>query len=135
MILLDSSFLIAYLDERDKNHGHALKIQKDIDDGKYGTMIITDYIFDEVLTRMLRSINDIGKLAKCGDSILDNIDMNRVDENIFDYSWKIFKEQKGTRFSFTDCTNIAVCRTNGISAICTFDNEFTKMKDLNIISG
>lgn len=134
MILLDSSFFVAYLDERDRYHKHALKIQKEIDGGKYGTMIITDYIFDEVVTRMLRGINDIVKVTRYGEDILNNVDMSRVDENIFDLSWKIFKEQKGTRFSFTDCTNIAVCRTNGISAICTFDSDFTKIKDLNVIS-
>lgn len=40
MILLDSSFIIAYLNEADVNHAKALRMVKDIDDGKYGTRLI-----------------------------------------------------------------------------------------------
>jgi predicted nucleic acid-binding protein len=133
MILLDSSFLVAYANTRDKNHGSALKIQKDIDDGKYGTMVITDYIFDEIVTRMFKEVAYAGNISNYGQAILDTIELMQVDENIFNASWEIFKEQKGTRFSFTDCTSIAACRISGIAAIGTFDLEFEKVKDLNVI--
>ena len=53
MILLDSSFIVAYSNEADENHAKALQLAKDIDGGKYGAVAITDYIFDEVVTVML----------------------------------------------------------------------------------
>ncbi|WP_204269068.1 PIN domain-containing protein, partial [Klebsiella aerogenes] len=47
MIFLDTSFLIAYLNKLDDNHEKACKIIKGIK--SYGTVVISDYILDELL--------------------------------------------------------------------------------------
>jgi predicted nucleic acid-binding protein len=41
-------------------------------------------------------------------------------------AWKLFGEQKGMRFSFTDCMIIAQMSLNGIDQLATFDEEFEK---------
>jgi len=46
MILLDTSFLIAFYNKRDSRHREALKIFDEIANDK---LVISDYIFDEVV--------------------------------------------------------------------------------------
>ena len=69
MILLDASFIIAYFNEADVNHAKALRMAKDIDDGKYGPTVITGYIFDEVITVMLYRTRKLKQVAEAGEML------------------------------------------------------------------
>ncbi|MBS7626589.1 type II toxin-antitoxin system VapC family toxin [Candidatus Bathyarchaeota archaeon] len=133
MIFLDSSLIVAYLNEVDVNHAKALQIIKDLDRGRYGSSVITDYIFDEVITVMLFKIMNLGRVVELGEKILSANLLFRVNEDLFEFAWKIFKEQEKPVFSFTDCTSIATCRINGISTIATFDEDFQRLKGFRII--
>jgi len=64
MILLDSSLIVAYSNEADENHEKTLKIVKDLERGKYGTPIITDYILDEIVTVMLVKTKNLKKVLE-----------------------------------------------------------------------
>jgi len=119
MILLDSSFIIAYLNEAYVSHAKALRMAKDIDDGKYGPTIITDYIFDEVITVILYRTKKLKQVAEAGEMLFT------VDRDTFDLIWDTFKEQKRTMHSFSDCASIEVCRVNGISNVAMFDEELS----------
>ncbi|MEM2890757.1 MAG: PIN domain-containing protein [Candidatus Hadarchaeum sp.] len=130
MILLDSSFIIAYLNEADENHAEAIRMAKDVDGGKYGPPIITDYIFDEVITVMLFKTKKLRKVAEAGEMLLRANRLLTIDQDTFQLAWEIFKEQKRATFSFTDCTSIAVCREKGISNVATFDQELKRLDEL-----
>lgn len=133
MILLDSSFIVAYLNEADENHSKAIRVADDLDKGKYGTPVMTDYIFDEVITVMLMKVKNIAKASEVGEALLNSTLLLRIDEHIFDLAWSMFKKQDKPRFSFTDCTTIAICKVNGITKIATFDKEFQNLKEYTII--
>ncbi|MBS7610322.1 type II toxin-antitoxin system VapC family toxin [Candidatus Bathyarchaeota archaeon] len=133
MILLDSSVIVAYSNEADENHEKALQVVKDLDRGKYGTPVITDYIFDEVVTVMLIRTKNLEKASELGGTLLNSTLLLRIDEHLFSLAWSIFKEQRKPTFSFTDCTSIAVCRANGISNIATFDEDFQKLDGCTIV--
>lgn len=133
MILLDSSLIVAYSNEADENHAKALQIVEDLERGKYGTLVITDYIFDEVVTVMLVKTKNLEKVLELGETLLNSTLLFRINEDLFNQAWRLFKEQGKPKFSFTDCTSIAVCRANGISNIATFDEDFLKLGEYNII--
>ena len=133
MILLDSSLIVAYSNEADENHAKALKVVKDIDRGNHGTPVITDYIFDEVVTVMLAKTRDLARAIDLGEKLLNANLLLKIDEELFRLSWKIFGEQGRTIFSFADCTSVAVSRTNGISTIATFDEDFLEVKALKVV--
>jgi len=61
--------LIAYFNEADVNHAKALRMAKDIDDGKYGPTVITGYIFDEVITVMLYRTRKLKQVAEAGEML------------------------------------------------------------------
>jgi len=133
MILLDSSLIVAYSNKADENHARALQIIKSLERGKYGTPVITDYIFDEVVTVMLVKTRNLERVSELGETLLNSTVLFRIDEDLFNRAWSIFKEQRKPEFSFTDCATIAVCKANGISNIATFDEDFQKLDGYNII--
>lgn len=135
LILLDSSAIVAYQNEADENHTKATRILNDVAAGKYASSVITDYVFDEIVTVMLVKTRDLRKAVDTGEKLLAASRFVRVEADSFDLAWSIFKEQRKTYLSFTDCTSIAVCRANGISNIATFDEDFNRVPGLTIVDG
>lgn len=133
MIFLDSSLIVAYLNEADQNHSRALQVARDVAEEKYGSPVISDYVFDEVITVMLVKTKDLGRVARLGERLLSANQLIRIDEQLFNSAWKTFKQQQRPTFSFTDCTSMALCRLNGISNIATFDSDFDKLHEFKTI--
>lgn len=133
MILLDTSFLVAYFNRRDQNHKNARNIINDIVSKKFGSIYLTDYIFNETVTVSLIKTKDLNKTTSIGDYLLKSLEMIWIDENLFSEGWKIFCNQRGTRLGFTDCTTIAAMRYNDIDIIATFDKDFTKVDGIKLI--
>jgi predicted nucleic acid-binding protein len=57
----------------------------------------------------------------------------KIDEDVFEYSWETFKNQKISKFSFTDCSNVSLMRDKGIRYIATFDREFRKINSIKVV--
>ncbi len=133
MILLDSSLIVAYSNERDIHHGRALKLMEEIDGGLYGTPVISDYIFDEVVTVLLIRTGDLEMVGEVGRTLLESTMMLRVDEATFKRAWQIFLNQPKPTLSFTDCTSIALCRGYGVGRIATFNMDFKDVEGLEVI--
>lgn len=133
MILLDSSLIVAYSNEVDENHVKAKKVVDDVAKEKYGTPVITDYVFDEVVTVMLVRTKSLARVTKLGETLLGATQLVRIDEDLFGAAWVIFKQQRKNKFSFTDCTSIAVCKANGISNVATFDEDFAELDNVSAI--
>ncbi|MBS3077032.1 type II toxin-antitoxin system VapC family toxin [Candidatus Pacearchaeota archaeon] len=133
-IILDSSFLIALEVGTDQNHEKAEKALEKILEGALGETIISDYIFDEIVTVTFLKTKDLEKAIFLGEKIKQSAKMIKIDAALFDSAWNIFKEQTNTKMSFTDCTNIAIMQSSKIKNIATFDKDFEKIKEINVIS-
>ncbi len=130
-ILVDTSFFIAYSNTRDKNHNRSRDIAKDIFSGKYGSIVITDHIFDETITTCSNRIKRMSQVEQLGDYILDSeIEFVQIDNELFRDSWVLFKEY---HYSFTDCTSAAFSKKYGIKYIASFDHHFDSFRWLNRI--
>ena len=134
MILLDSSFLVAIEVEKDENHQKAKKIMDEIINGNFGETLISDYIFDETVTVTFLKTKDLKKTVFVGENLRFSAKIIKIDSNLFNNAWKIFKEQKNTKFSFTDCTSISLLKNRKIKNIATFDKDFKVIEWVNIIS-
>ena len=132
MILLDSSFLISVEVETDQNHGKTIKIMEDIIDGKYGVPVISDYVFDEIVTVTFGKTKDLKKTTLVGQRLLDATKIFKIEDINFKEAWEIFKSQKDTKFSFTDCTTMSLLRQERIRYIATFDKDFRKVKEITV---
>lgn len=133
MICLDTSFLISVEVETDQNHNKAIKVRDDVINGKFGKAVISDYIFGETLTVTLGKTKNLAKAVFVGMGLRNSSEMFKIDEKEFEDAWNLFKNQKNTKFSFTDCTTLALMKKEGIANIATFDRDFRSVKDINII--
>jgi len=133
MIFLDSSFLIAFEVENDANHAKARGLMHDIAELAYGRAVISDYIFDEVVTVTLTRTKSVSKARLVGDSMLKSFRIYRVSDDVFEAAWNHFREQKNTKFSFTDSTTTELMRQNSIGSIATFDREFRESTEFSVL--
>ena len=134
MIFLDSSFLIAYYNSTDKHKNKALDIMDNLIADKYGTPYISDYVFDEIVTILFVRNKDKSIATTLGEILRESLEIINVNEELFGNAWTLFRNQKDTNFSFTDCTNLAIMQYKGILQIATFDEDFTKSKGIKVVS-
>lgn len=133
MIILDTSFIASFYNIRDENHKKATEIMREIVKGKYGPLYITDYIFDESVTIIFIRLKNLDRTIEIGETLRKSTEIIDVEKLSFEHAWKFFKEQEGTKFSFTDCTTISVMQSRNIKSIATFDKDFQKIKEINVV--
>ena len=127
-VFIDSSILVAYANKDDQNHAESEKIIGEIFSGKYGKPVISDYIFDEVVTVCLARTKSIEITKRVGNYLLNSqVILLKIDDDAFDEAWNIFS--KSGKLSFTDCATIALMKIVGISYLATFDKELSKPAD------
>lgn len=133
MILLDTSFLIAYEVDTDSNHERAVSLRERITREEFGPLIISDYIFDEILTVTFSKTKNLEKTIIIGMELRNSSILIKLNDKDFEETWELFKKQKNTKFSFTDSSNVALMKRMGIKNIATFDEDFKKIKEINVI--
>ena len=130
-LLLDTSFLIAFHNERDVHHLKARTLWKTIEDLTHGQYFISDYIFDELMSVSLRK-NGKEETLQLGNHVIHSIPLINIDATLFKETWKFFTTTNHN-FSFTDCTNLIILKELGITTLATFDKEFTIIKDIELL--
>ena len=133
MIFLDTSFLVAYIVEKDTNHEKAVSLMKEIVEGEHGSAITSEYVFDETVTVVLVRSKSLDSAVRTGDLIKESIPVLEVGNNIFEASWKRFRNQKNTKFSFTDCTILEMVESNHLDKLATFDREFEGADNFRVV--
>lgn len=129
-VILDTSFLVSHYNTRDENHGKAEELMKKISKGDFN-VVISDYVFGECCTVLLMRLKDYKKTIEVCESI-KSLEILKVDEGAFERAWEIFKEQRQTKMSFTDCSTLALMEMNGIKNIATFDEDFNKFDRISL---
>jgi hypothetical protein len=125
--------LVAYIRDEDSDHGRAQKLVKEVVEGKYGEFFVTDYIFDEVVTAILNKSKSVIKAVEAGVFIEQAMELKQVGKINFFAAWQLFKTQRGTKLSFTDCATICTADIEGIEHIATFDGDFKKVNGVSVI--
>ena len=133
MIFLDTSYLVALEIDGDSNHENAVILMNKILNSEFGKPIISDYIFDETVTVTFSKTKSLEKASKLGTS-LKKSSMTKINDKDFEETWELFKKQTDTKLSFTDCSNLVIMKRMGIKNIATFDGDFRKIKEINVIS-
>lgn len=133
MIFLDSSVIIAYKNADDTNHTRAVEIFSRLNEGKYGKGVISEFIFTEVTT-VLALKRDLNAATDVGNILLDakEIEIMKASD-VFERTWDIFKNQKNTKLSFIDASNLACMEQGKIKRIATFNKDFLKIRNVEIV--
>ena len=124
-IFLDTSFLVVFNNKRDKNHSKARRLISDAD--KSTVFVISDYVFDEILTVLLvRGGKSMS--VEAGRKILEDemVDILQIDEDIFEKAWLVYQSFLDKEWSFTDCTSYVLMKNLSIVTGASFDDHFNQ---------
>jgi predicted nucleic acid-binding protein len=127
LVFVDTSALVGKFLEEDEHHARAVDaMRRLLREGRQ--FVSTDYIFDEVVTRV-RGRADHASAVKAGESIISSevFDLVEVDPSLRKEAWRLFKKYRDQKLSFTDCTSFAVMGKYGIREAFTFDDDFSKV--------
>jgi len=130
-IFLDASYLLALYNEDDVHHKKAMQIASSLDSNRYGQLVTSDYIFDEVVSVAMRKIGK-SEAKLYGKQIIGSVFIVHADKGLFDAALKIFNSSSDP-FSFTDCMSAAIMELAEMDFIATFDKLFEKL-DVTVVS-
>ena len=132
-ILVDSSFIIAIFRKNDPLHQKAIENRAILKNDCY----ISNGIISEVITILGQRTKDIElvRLAfnymKDNFTLIDESEINMYNENVF----AIFEKYNKNKFrlGFIDCSEVAIYEFYGLDYVASFDREFRKFEEINLI--
>lgn len=134
-IILDTSFLVAYHNDRDVHHASALEVMDEVTKGGWGTALLPEYVFLE-LTTVLARRRDLSTAVSAGESLLAAEEFEFVPcSNVFLDTFDIFRGFPAPNPSFTDAAIVAIARRRDIGRVATFDRDFLQVKGIEVVPG
>jgi predicted nucleic acid-binding protein len=114
-------------DDRDKYHLAAKRSFSTLLDQSVA-FLVTDYIIAETLTLMQGRLGH-RKTVAFGEWLLNapQVQQARLDVDLWNDAWHLFKKYDDKAFSFTDCASFVVMRRERLVDAFTFDHHFTQM--------
>lgn len=130
MLLIDTSAFVAIANKGDEHHQAAVSFLEDVKKGRtrFRRLVTSDYIIDETLTRIRFGVG-YKEALQWGKSIMASkaIEMQKIDEETFQESWRLFQLYGDKPLSFTDCTNITLMKKLDIKSVFAFDEDFGRV--------
>ncbi len=129
LIFLDTSFLIAFFNKKDKNFDYAREIIKvSLEKDNTIKFIVSDYVFDELITLLKSKKIPVSTIGKIGNTILSSriFKMIIIKEDIFKSTWSVCKKYTDKSWSFTDISCFCLMDEYGINYYLSFDKHFSQ---------
>jgi predicted nucleic acid-binding protein len=133
MIVLDSSFLVAFHNSRDVHHQAAAAVMADLLGDRWGRGLLLEYVFLEVVTVIM---------ARRGPSAADSVAGVLIEarelelvpcSGLFLDAVDTFRGQRDTRLSFVDAAIVNVARTRADGLVATFDSELSGLEGISSV--
>ena len=132
MIVLDSSFLIAYHNRRDVHHAEASAVMDRFLGGEWGDGLLPEYVFLEVTTVLAARLG-LEAAVSAGRSLLEAQELEFVPcSEVFLEVWDVFRSQTGA-LSFADAAIVAIARRRGVPEVATFDADFRAIEGIAVV--
>lgn len=129
MYFIDSGVWIGGSNPKDVRHREAVVVLKAILKGALGKIIITDLIFDEVVTYIRRKVGQ-KQSVEAARTLLDSkhVEIVYIDEHTFNAAYHMF--ERYPELSFTDAASVAIMLDRGIQQIFSFDKGFDGVRSI-----
>ena len=134
MIVLDSSFLVAYHNSGDVHHAAASRLMKRLLDGEWGGAILLEYVFLEVVT-VLRLRVDSPTAVRVAETLLRAREVEFVPcSDLFLESFETFRAETRTELSFADAAIVVAARQHPPGFVATFDTDFQGLEGVAVVA-
>lgn len=135
MIVLDSSFLIAFHNRDDAHHPRAVPAMERFLQGEWGRGLLTGYVFLEVTTVLAARLSQ-QEAGRVGELLLHAEELDVVPcSHLFLHAFEVFRGQERAILSFVDSALVALARRREVAHILTFDGGFSSVGDLRMLPG
>jgi hypothetical protein len=126
-LFVDTSAFLAVFNPGDERHAEAGRILSSVRSDRRALVSSTD-VFDELVGLLNRRLGPDAAVG-FGEELrrADHCRLVRVDDEIRDRAWAIFKERRLPKLSFTDCTSSAILTMCRIREVFTFDEDFRRL--------
>jgi len=133
MIVLDSSFLIAFHNEGDVHHERAAGVMERILADEWGPALLLEYVFLEVVT-VLRLRVDHAAAVAVGEALLSAREVRFVPcSELFSETLETFRVEGDSALSFVDAAIAAVARRDANGLVATFDGDFQGLTGVKMV--
>jgi len=133
VILLDSSFLIAFHNSRDIHHQAARSLMDRLAGGEWRRALLPEYVFLEVVTVLLAR-RDLATAVAVGQTLLEAREVEFVPcSELFLDAFDAFRTQSPERLSFVDAAIVAIARRRGARYLATFDTDFRTVEGISVV--
>jgi predicted nucleic acid-binding protein len=127
MIFVDTGAWAALFVPADPLHGAArawFQMNRD-------RLVTSDYVVDEVLT-LLKTRFSTQAASRAGQMLFGErlASLVYLTPEDVERGWKIFRSHTDKRWSFTDCSSLAMMQRMQISLAFTFDKHFSQMRGI-----
>ena len=133
MIILDTSFLVAFHNASDVHHERAAGLMERIVAGEWGDVLLLEYVFLETTT-VLALRRDLPTAVRVGGHLLSSREVRFSGAS--DHSaaaWDVFRSQERAALSFVDAAIVAVARAVGSPFVATFDRGFRGVPGVEVV--
>jgi len=122
MIFVDTSFWVAFRDEKDRNHLRAKELMQEFF-AKRVQLAITDHIFAETHAYFVRSVPKRTQIMRdlLGNPVVTLLAIDRRDR---EQAMKWLTEYEDKAWSFVDAMSFALIHRQKIQAAVSFDQHF-----------
>ena len=134
MILLDSSFLIAYHNTRDVHHAEAARAMVHLVAGEWGQALLLEYVFLEVVT-VLRARRGASVATEVAEQLLNAHEVEFVPCSDFFLETLHTFRQEPAGLSFTDAAIVTVARRERKGYVATLDSDFQNLAGITAVPG
>jgi uncharacterized protein len=127
MIFVDTSAWFALLHETAAERPEAMATFSEIEKGRYGAPVTTDYVLGETYT-LLRQRVGLEPVARLATLLRQSPSIRRVrvGDSVFEESLRLMLSRPDKKWSFTDCTSFVTMRETHIARAFTWDHNFTE---------
>jgi predicted nucleic acid-binding protein len=133
VVVLDSSFLIAFHNRRDVHHDAATEGMRELAAGEWGQALLLEYVFVEVTTVLLARLG-LDATAGVATTLLRARELEFVPcSDIFLDSLETFLSQPSGALSFADAAIVTVARARGDGRVATFDTDFRDLDGIAVV--
>jgi predicted nucleic acid-binding protein len=133
VIVLDSSFLVAYHNERDIHHRAAADAMEELVAGAWGRALLLEYVFLEVVT-VLVARRGLQTASRVATALLEAREVDFLPcSDVFLEALETFRSQRRGTLSFTDAAIVTVARKSGGCPVATFDADFRRVDGISVV--
>lgn len=120
-LLVDTSFIVALVNERDQYHERAIE-SADQYDGQ--SLVVTDGVLLEVANALARGYK--AEAIQVIEDLLaaEDVEIVHMTIDLFNQAFNLYKTHQDKTWGLVDCVSFVVMRDRGIRAALSFDRHF-----------